>query len=117
MGYSPKFVENYTQIVEALQQDEELPIEVVPFGDTICGACPHQREEICGQEAKIHSLDTRHSDALGIAVGDVLTWREAKERLKDKMTLETFHQACEGCQWKAFGVCETALRKLRDEPS
>lgn len=112
-GYSAPFVENYTQIVEALQKDEALPIQVVAEKDSICMACPHQSLRGCATEEKIEALDSRHSHILNLKPGDVLSWKEAQERLKENMTLEKFHHACAGCQWKALGVCETALKKLR----
>lgn len=43
-GYSPSFVENYTRHVEALHDNEDVEIEVVEKGDTICSACPHQKK-------------------------------------------------------------------------
>lgn len=115
MGYSPGFVENYAQIVKALQDNEELSIEVVAGRDSICNACPHQGMTGCETEEKIQSLDSRHSQILNIHPGDILSWREGKERLKERMTIDAFHGACEGCQWKDYGVCEKALKKLRNE--
>jgi hypothetical protein len=116
MGYSPKFVKNYTDIAEALRENEELPIEVIKGTDSICGSCPHNGEGICKTEDKIQTLDACHAQVLRIVPGDVLTWREGKERLKEKMTLEAFHTACKECQWKPLGVCEEALQRLRDAP-
>lgn len=113
MGYSPHFVENYSQIVDALQKDEERPLQVVAGEDSICVACPHQSTKGCAVEEKIQGLDARHSQILNLKPGDVLSWREAQQRLKDHMTLENFHQACAGCEWKTLGVCEDALKKLR----
>ncbi|MBA3814679.1 MAG: DUF1284 domain-containing protein [Alphaproteobacteria bacterium] len=113
MGYSPRFVDNYNQIVEALQKHEDLPIHVVSAQDSICHACPQQRLGKCKVEEKVKNLDTRHGQILSLKPGDMVSWREAKKRLKDHMTLEAFHQACAGCEWKGLGVCETALKKLR----
>lgn len=115
MGYSPGFVQNYWQIVKALHENEELSIQVVHTVDSICSPCPHNGKEVCQMEEKIQGLDLRHSQVLGISFGDHLTWQEAKMRLKEKMTIEAFHEACQGCQWKALGVCEIALRELQDE--
>ena len=114
-GYSPDFIKNYTRIVEALCKEEELSIEVVTGEDSICRACPHQGERECKVEEKIQGLDARHSQTLNIKGGDVLSWKEAQKRLKERMTIEAFHRACEGCEWKPFGICEAALKKLRDE--
>lgn len=114
-GYSPEFVKNFTKIVEALHTHEELSLQVISGNDSICKTCPHQRGEACVKEDKIQSLDARHADILDLKPGDVLTWRQAKERLKAKMSLENFHKACQGCEWKSLGVCEEALRKLQSE--
>jgi hypothetical protein len=116
-GYSPKFVQNYHHIVEALHENEELPIEVVSHVDSICAPCPHNGKGLCAMDEKIQGLDARHAQVLGISPGDVLTWRTGKQRLKDAMTLEAFHTACAGCEWKEWGVCEAALVKLQDEGS
>ena len=112
-GYSPDFVENYQHIVDAIQKDEELAIQVVACEDSICRACPHQGEKGCRVEEKIQELDARHAQILRLKQGDLLSWAEAKKRLKDDMTLDGFHQACSGCEWKALGICEAALKKLR----
>ena len=90
---------------------------MVEVSDSICSACPHQSESVCAVEEKVQGLDARHSQILNIKIGDVLTWKEAKDILKENMTLEAFHQACRGCEWKALGVCESALKKLRHENS
>ena len=113
IGYSPHFVENYKKIVEEIQKDEKLSIQVVVHEDSICKACPHQRIEGCSMEEKIQGLDARHAKILRLKQGDVLNWAEAKQRLKDHMTLDNFHQACSGCEWQPLGVCEAALKKLR----
>ncbi len=113
-GYSPHFIENYEKIVKALQENEELSIEVVPARDSICGACPHQGETECDREEKIQGLDQRHSQILGIKPGDRLSWRRGKDLLKQHMTVEAFHQACAGCSWKPWGICEKALKDLHN---
>jgi hypothetical protein len=115
-GYTPQYVEKYRKIVESLQNDEDLIIEVVAEGDSICGFCPHLSDAGCNQETKVQGIDKNHRHILSLKTGDVLTWAEAKKRLKDKMTLAAFHKACEGCEWKAQGMCESALKKLHGEP-
>lgn len=99
--------------MDTLQKDEELPIQVVVREDSICRACPHQGTEGCTMEEKIQDLDGRHAQILRLKQGDILSWREAKQRLKEHMTLDRFRQACSGCEWQTLGVCEAALKKLR----
>jgi len=114
-GYSPDYVKNYASIVEALLQNEDLEIEVVAQSDSICAACPHEREGECEQENKVQVIDKNHSNILGVKSGDVVTWRQAKQLMKNKMTVAAFHKACEGCKWQPMGMCEAALKQLRDE--
>lgn len=114
-GYSPAFVKHYTCLVEAIHDNEDLEIEVVAKGDSICGACPHQREEICKEESKVKRIDGYHSQILGIVPGDVLSWREAKQLIKDNMTIAAFNTACKGCEWQQLGMCEAALKRLLGE--
>lgn len=112
-GYSPKFVSNFRQIVEKLKSPE-TQLCVVDTLDSICAPCPHQTaQRTCQQQEKIDQLDKRHAQILSIKPGQVLTWPEAKEKIKHNMTVAKFHWACEGCQWKEYGVCEAALRNIR----
>lgn len=113
-GYSPQFVENYAQIVENLQKNEETLIQVVTHKDSICKACPHLSANGCSTEEKVRALDKRHAHILNLKAEDQVSWKEAKKRLKDHMTLENFHLACAGCEWKVWGVCEASLKALLD---
>jgi hypothetical protein len=114
-GYSPEFIENYKEVVKTLTLNENTSIQVVSQKDTICGPCPHLRQAGCDKEKKIQELDKHHLQILGIKVSQTLTWHEAKERIKEHMTLRAFHQACRSCSWKSLGLCEQALRELRGE--
>lgn len=115
-GYSVSFIKNYKQIAKLLKGQEEELIQVVTGLDSVCNACPHQRTaDQCHYQEKIDGLDKAHAEVLRLKEGEILSWKQAKERIKDHMTLEKFHQSCARCEWKGMGVCEQALRKLRDE--
>lgn len=94
--------------------NEETLIEVIEDeGDSICAACPHlQENKTCETESKIKSLDRRHAEALLLQAGDRLSWREAKERIRRRITLESFQNLCQGCSWQSLGICEEALKNL-----
>ena len=95
-GYSLGFVRNYKKIVQQLNDDDQTPIEVVPFMDSICGACPNKIDEvICKSQDKITRLDSNHAAALLLKEDDILTWNEAKRKIKKHMSIEKFHAACE----------------------
>jgi hypothetical protein len=115
-GYSLDFVRNYKKIVQQLNYDEEIQIEVVPFMDSICSACPNKIDEIvCKAQDKISKLDVAHASALSLKEGDVFTWKQAKEHIKTHMSVEKFHIACQGCSWKEYGVCQQSLEDLMSQ--
>ena len=112
-GYSLGFVRNYKKIVQQLTDNEETEIEVVQFMDNICSACPNKIDEIvCKTQEKISKLDNAHAAALCIKVGDIFTWKQAKEQIKKHMSVEKFHIACQGCSWKEYGVSQQSLEEL-----
>jgi hypothetical protein len=117
-GYSQAFVDSYTEIARSLRDSpagDETPIEVTLFSDSICSPCPNRRGARCDTNTKIRDLDAAHARILDLKHGDQLTWGQAKEKLRERMTVELHHQACAPCGWRTLGVCEIALRNLRGE--
>ena len=116
-GYSPEFVRNFQQIADGLRKDKSsgdlIEIRVVSRTDSICEPCPNRRGALCETEEKIQKLDHAHASILKLKEGDVLTWREAKERLAEKMTVEDHHRACAPCSWRPLGICQKALESLK----
>ncbi len=112
-GYSLGFVKNYKKIVQKLNENEDTLIEVAEYMDSICSACPNKLDKIiCKTQDKITRLDNVHKDILSLKTGDIMSWGEAKSRIKQNMTIEKFHKACDGCSWKKYGVCEQKLSEL-----
>ncbi|MBY0545450.1 MAG: DUF1284 domain-containing protein [Gammaproteobacteria bacterium] len=113
-GYSPDFIRNYKSIVRDLKSDtdDEILITVTPHTDSICSACPSKVDLLCKTQEKIDLLDKAHAAALALNAGETLTWTEAKQRIKERMTLEQFHKICEPCSWKAYGLCEVVLTEF-----
>lgn len=112
-GYSLDFVKNFQHLKDQLESNPETLLRVEPTLDQICGPCPHNQGTHCIEEKKIQHLDSRHQKILGLQSGQTLTWAEGLTRLAERMTLEKFHEACAGCDWKDWGVCERALGRLR----
>lgn len=117
MGYSPSFVKNFKKIAQSLESNPSITVRFSM--DSICVPCPHNLSKsgdtpapLCRKQSFIDVLDRRHGNALHVRDGDILTWNDAKKRIKDNVTVEDFHRMCEGCAWKDFGVCEEALRTL-----
>jgi len=112
-GYSADFVRNYRKIAARLNSDENTPIEVVANMDDICTPCPNRlNEKLCKNQDKISQLDTRHQEVLKLKAGDVLSWKDAKIRIKQNMTIQKFDYACDGCSWKDYGICQKSLERL-----
>ncbi len=113
-GYSSAFVQNFQDITHELRKPggEKTLLKVTLHTDHICAPCPHRRGLSCTSQEKISLLDKNHQQVLQLKEGDILTWKEAKEKIRQSMTLEKFHQACESCQWKPLGLCEAALKEL-----
>lgn len=113
-GYSEPFTDNYDQIAEKLSapDGDQTKIQVILYTDDICAPCPHQRGLLCASQKKIAALDQKHAEALNLQKNEILSWQDAKERIKKNISIETFHNICKGCQWKSLGICEEALQKL-----
>lgn len=118
-GYSPTFVENFSAIADRLRGEsgDDVLIQVVGTTDDICRPCPRRRDSLCEKQAFIADLDQRHLKALKLSVGQVISWGEAKKRIIDHISDETFGPLCQGCEWQDMGVCIKALRQLRQEHS
>lgn len=109
-GYSQSFIKNYRKVVNKVITDPNTQIKVVGDFDSICSACPNQTKKgECTTQAKVLELDRRHIVVLGIKIGEILTWNESIERIREKMSLEKFDYACEKCNWKSYGICKSAL--------
>ena len=112
-GYSLGFIKNYKKIVQALNNNEDTLIEVAEYMDDICSACPNKIDEtLCKTQDKILKLDQAHSETLKLSTGEVLSWKQAKERIKKHMSIEKFHASCNGCSWKQYGICQQALEDI-----
>jgi hypothetical protein len=115
-GYSNKFVKNFSDIVAHLRSEngDDAVIEVVYDLDSVCKVCPHNLGDKCDSQPKIDTLDTHHREILNLKDGEKITWKEAKKRIKQHMTVEKHHAACASCEWLKYGMCEKHLRDLHN---
>lgn len=116
-GYSSTFVENFSRIADRLRSKggDDVLIQVVDTTDDICRPCPRRRDSLCEKQAFIAALDQRHLKALRLSVGQVISWGEAKKRIVEHISDEAFGPLCQGCEWQDMGICQKALRRLRQE--
>lgn len=115
-GYSLDFIKNYKKIVQTLEANEDTLIEVAEYMDDICAPCPNRLDEIeCKTQAKIIKLDANHSAVLRLKVGEIISWRQAKERMRAHMSVEKFLDSCSICPWQKYGVCQKSLENLLEK--
>ena len=114
MGYSKDFVANYDFIAQQIKNNENIKIEITNELDSICASCPHKiiQSNSCNEQDKIIKLDSAHAKILNLKNKQVISFYEAKEKIKQNMTLELFYEACKPCEWQSLGICEKALINL-----
>ncbi len=116
-GYSEAFTANMASIVDGrlrAKGGDDLQIEVVGAADDLCAPCPKRRGNLCTNQTQINRLDRAHAAALDLAPREVLTWGEAKDRIRQNVPKGSLATLCEGCQWEPYGMCEAALARLHD---
>lgn len=97
-GYSNEFAAHMWRMK---QQLEKNPIVILQSqADSICEACPHNREGVCTSDNKAADYDRQVLSSLGLHQGDTIRWLEFT-RLVDKYILETGRreEICGECQW------------------
>lgn len=113
-GYSDDFVKNYAEIASRVKSNPSAEIIKISFSlDSICAPCPNHDGSRCNKQKLIDKLDSSHAKILGLQDGNILSWNSALVMIKEKMTLEKFHNACNGCEWKKLDMCEKALKNLK----
>lgn len=117
MGYSPAFVRNFGRIAAVLRgpQGDQTRLRVIGETDDICAPCPHRRGNACTSQERVLQLDRAHARALGVRLGDVLTWGEARRRIRERVSPTRFDTMCAPCRWQQLGICRAALKRLRAE--
>lgn len=114
-GYSDAFSANMDAVVcGRLRANPDARLRLTVQADAICTPCPKRRGPGCEAGARIAALDARHSAALGLSAGDVLSWSEAQARAA-RLHPDDLDRLCAGCQWLELGLCKAALAQLRKD--
>jgi len=116
-GYSDAFIANMADIITGqlrVPSGRDKLIEVTVQADDICAHCPKRRGFGCTSQSKIDALDTAHAAALGLTDGEQITWGDALERIKTRVSPDDLNRICKGCSWLEHGMCKAAVARLRD---
>ena len=117
-GYNDAFTANMTNVVSRglrARGGGKTSMLVTDEADAICAPCPRRDGLGCLDDPMIERLDRAHAAALGIAPGDILTWGEAVERIRQNVMPDDLDRLCEGCRWLASGICKVGLAQLLAE--
>jgi hypothetical protein len=113
LGYSPEFVTNMQQVVEALSRDAVL-VEVGLGPDVICQPCPHLVDRPPCADPAGTARDRLVLAALEVSPGTVKPWREWQERVAGRISPARLTEICEDCSWFPAGYCRAGLEALRE---
>lgn len=109
-GYNEEFTENLRIIHQALKKRHNK-IKIVQGIDDICLQCPTKQENTCKSEAFVGEIDRAYLKILQLKYGETITVYNMEKKIKNYLSLEKFHTACEKCSWKASGICEAIIRE------
>ncbi|MEC8026004.1 MAG: DUF1284 domain-containing protein [Myxococcota bacterium] len=115
-GYSPAFVEKFSEILTEVQSGVEFKLTARP--DDICRACPHGQASECtlhsrNNEPHIVEQDLRVLNALGYSDGDTTNWSSLVQRIGQSIIPDDLDTICGDCPWLPMGMCKSALQRLR----
>ncbi|MEW8997238.1 MAG: DUF1284 domain-containing protein [Thermoanaerobacter sp.] len=116
LGYDEKFVKNMDEIIRKLNNKHDMLIKVVDSVDNICAMCPNNVNGECTEEeypGSVKGKDRAVLEVLDIRPGEILSYREVTNRIKEKMTEEKMEKICSNCQWFSLGYCLEGFKKLK----
>ncbi|GAA0345019.1 DUF1284 domain-containing protein [Bacillus carboniphilus] len=113
MGYSKEYVENMTKIHQTLRANPETLIQLVKGPDQLCEKYPNSGEYHC-QDANIYIRDAAILEQLGIRIGQILSWKDIVEHIRNHVVPSDIQSVCETCSWRAYGVCEEGVQEMID---
>jgi hypothetical protein len=106
-GYDEAFTARMRGIASRMNARPGERFALAAGADDICAACPNRTasDSCLLGDGDVSLRDGRALDALGLGAGSVHSFGEVGERIKERMTQETFEGVCGGCRWRETGVC------------
>lgn len=112
-GYSKKFVENMTEILVFLKENQnEKCIELVSGDDDVCRCCPWADDlSFCALSSRTKFRDELYLKLYGFKIGDSLSFYEMSKKFSCLVNDYEFKRICGDCDW--FRFC-CSIRKKKD---
>lgn len=108
-GYNDNFTANLSAINSNLKLNPHKTIKLIKTSDDICSKCQHNLGSNCTSETKVQKIDQLHMEVLGLNHLDEITWSNAVELIKSKVTKDKFSKMCSSCEWYNLGICYNKL--------
>lgn len=103
-GYNQNFVENMSKVVSNIKLNSDLPVEIVESCDTICFACPHNKEGLClqgeGSQEKVSNMDREVLKKLCLKRGDRIRAGDISQLTGTKLQHSDIEEICGNCDWR-----------------
>lgn len=102
LGYSGEFVDNMIRVRNQLVENPAGYIVLWHGTDSICAACPENRNGTCRSAEKTARYDEACLRYCGLAFGDVLSWQRFHECVQEKILAfpSVRREICAGCAWE-----------------
>jgi len=103
-GYDESFIANMDEIHRRLSSGEREMVQIIMHRDSLCGACPHEKDAACEEEDRVQRLDKAVASACSLRSGLWISWQELCEII-DRHLLDTpaWQELCADCQW--YSLC------------
>ncbi len=116
-GYDDAFIANMSHIVRGQLRavgGRDITVRISTRADSICAPCPSRIGQGCEHQAQVDALDGRHAAHLGLTDGDLLTWGDCLDRVRDRTLPDDLDTLCAGCGWLEMGACKAAVGRLAE---
>lgn len=112
-GYSDGFSAHMAQVLLRLEGEDPV-VQVVPWTDEICAACPNNENGVCRSVGKVDRYDREVLTRCGLAPGTQLRWSAFSGLVWDRILKPgQRREICGGCQWNALCAKQEELNGSR----
>lgn len=108
MGYSEEYADNMKKVHAQLRQNPHTPFQLIAGADDLCAKFPCDQPYHCDAE-RVAQQDAVFLQKLQLKIGDILTWQEVEQRVKNSVTPAVIGEVCFDCSWREYGVCEEGV--------
>jgi hypothetical protein len=103
-GYSPKFVENLSQIIQILDQNPYQKIKIVDECDDICLKCPFMGKKSCvnpsGNDENIRKMDNGVINYLNLKINHTYVYHDLQKQVINETNFNDLKKICGTCTWR-----------------